>query len=67
VGAFKELIGIERHLLEVVGRKTADHVGRYLVRFSFLIELVNESITSTKYDYRWSRRLAEDDPRRATA
>jgi hypothetical protein len=40
-------------------------VQRRLVRASFLIEPVNEDVTSTKYDVRWSNRLASD-PRAAS-
>jgi hypothetical protein len=40
-------------------------VNRRLVRAAYLIEPVNEDITSTKYDTRWTARLAADDPRKA--
>jgi len=42
-----------------------DHVVKGLIRFSFLIELVKDDVTSTKYELRWSPRLAED-PRFST-
>lgn len=31
-----------------------------LIRFSFLIELVKDDVSSTKFEYRWTHRLAED-------
>lgn len=37
-----------------------------LLRFSFLIEPVNEAVTSTKYATRWSDLLADNDPRKAS-
>jgi hypothetical protein len=40
-------------------------IQRRLVRASFLIEPVNDDVTSTKYDVRWSGRLA-GDPRVAS-
>lgn len=40
-------------------------IQRRLVRASFLIEPVNDDVTSTKYDVRWSGRLA-GDPRFAS-
>src|SRR6266545_7704698 len=41
-------------------------VQRRLVRAAFLIEPVNEDVTSTKYDVRWSKRFPEGDPRAAS-
>jgi len=41
-------------------------IQRRLVRASFLIEPVNDDVTSTKYDVRWSKRLPKDDPRAAS-
>src|SRR2546422_550790 len=41
-------------------------VQRRLVRAAFLIEPVNEDVTSTKYDVRWSKRFAGSDPRTAS-
>lgn len=41
-------------------------IHRRLTRVAFLIEPVNDEVTSTKYDVRWSVRLAAADPRGAT-
>ena len=38
-------------------------IHRRLTRASFFIEPVNEDVTSTKYDVRWSERLVAPDPR----
>jgi hypothetical protein len=38
-------------------------IHRRLTRAAFLIEPVNDEVTSTKYDVRWSERLVEPDPR----
>ena len=39
---------------------------RRLVRAAFLIELVKDDVTSTKYDVRWTDRFRDSDPRRVT-
>ena len=39
---------------------------RRLVRAAFLIELVKDDVTSTKYDVRWTDRFRDGDPRRVT-
>jgi hypothetical protein len=39
---------------------------RRLVRAAFLIELVKSDVTSTKCDVRWTNRLDESDPRKAS-
>lgn len=39
---------------------------RRLVRAAFLIELVKADVTSTKYDVRWTNRLKDADPRKAS-
>lgn len=39
---------------------------RRLVRVAFLIELVKADVTSTKYDVRWTTRLDDADPRKAS-
>jgi len=41
-------------------------VQRRLVRASFLVEPVNDDVTSTKYDVRWSARFSGGDPRAAS-
>lgn len=41
-------------------------IHRRLTRAAFLIEPVNDDVTSTKYDVRWSKRLAGSDPRGAS-
>jgi len=41
-------------------------IHRKLTRAAFLIEPVNDEVTSTKYDVRWSARLAAPDPRGAS-
>jgi hypothetical protein len=41
-------------------------VHRKLTRAAFLIEPVNDEVTSTKYEVRWSARLVAPDPRGAT-
>jgi hypothetical protein len=57
-----QLAGIEARLNE----KTATHAFRGILRTAFLIELVNNDTTSTKFDVRWSERLrAASDPRYA--
>src|SRR5580704_4852916 len=38
-------------------------IHRRLTRVAFLIEAVNDDVTSTKYDVRWSERLTNADPR----
>src|SRR5580658_4517087 len=38
-------------------------IHRRLTRVAFLIEAVNDDVTSTKYDVRWSDRLTNADPR----
>ncbi|MFW6016418.1 MAG: hypothetical protein ACOCRK_08260 [bacterium] len=45
--------------------RTLRHIKLGLVRFSFLIELVKDDISSTKYEIRWSNRL-KLDPRYAS-
>lgn len=51
--------------LDRVSPGTRKHLIRSLLRHSFFIEPVNDDITSTKMDIRWSRRL-EGDPRHQT-
>jgi hypothetical protein len=41
-------------------------VHRRLVRVAFLIELVNDEVTSTKYDVRWANKLGNSDPRKSS-
>jgi hypothetical protein len=41
-------------------------VHRRLVRAAFFIELVKRDVTSTKYDVRWTNRLDNSDPRKAS-
>ena len=41
-------------------------IHRRLTRAAFLIEPVNNDVTSTKYDVRWSARLVGTDPRAAS-
>jgi hypothetical protein len=48
-----------------VGSKTMTFFQDSLVRNSFLIELVNRDITSTKFQVRWTQDLESGDPRRA--
>lgn len=48
-----------------VSVNTMRHIQDSLVRNSFLIELVNRDITSTKFQTRWCPDLIEDDPRYA--
>jgi hypothetical protein len=43
-----------------LGRTTASATTIGLVRAVFLIELVNEKVTSTKFEHRWTPRLAGD-------
>ena len=38
-------------------------IHRRLTRAAFLIEPVNDAVTSTKYDVRWSERIKHPDPR----
>lgn len=45
--------------------KTLDYVVKGLMRYSFLIELVKDDVSSTKYELRWSVRLS-GDPRFGT-
>lgn len=40
-------------------------IHRRLTRAAFMIEPVNDQVTSTKYDVRWSERFGGGDPRRA--
>jgi hypothetical protein len=56
---------LEARLQTFLSPAEVETVQRRLVRASFLIEPVNEDITSTKYDVRWSGRLA-GDPRAAS-
>jgi hypothetical protein len=49
-------------LWHAVDGATATVVTMGLVRVAFLIELVNDSVTSTKFERRWTPRL-QDDPR----
>lgn len=42
-----------------------DNIFKGLIRTSFFIELVNDDVTSTKYEVRWTSRL-NNDPRFAT-
>ncbi|PMD07611.1 hypothetical protein CJ194_23710 [Priestia megaterium] len=42
--------------------RTFDLINKSLIRNVFLIELVNERVTSTKFEVRWSHRL-QNDPR----
>ena len=51
---------------KVVGDRVMRHIQDSLVRNSFLIELVNRDITSTKFQTRWSPELGEGDPRFAS-
>ena len=41
-------------------------VHRRMTRAIHFIELVKSDVTSTKYDVRWTARLANDDPRKAS-
>jgi hypothetical protein len=41
-------------------------VHRRLVRVAFLIELVKSDVTSTKYAVRWTNKLGNSDPRKAS-
>lgn len=50
----------------VVGSAAAKYIHDSLVRNSFLIELVNRDITSTKFQVRWTEELNESDPRFAS-
>jgi hypothetical protein len=43
-----------------LGERSARHVAMGLVRAVFLIELVNEKVTSTKFERRWGPRLQRD-------
>ena len=49
-----------------VGLKTMTYFQDSLVRNSFLIELVNRDITSTKFQVRWTQDLDSGDPRKAS-
>ncbi|AIC96507.1 hypothetical protein [Shouchella lehensis] len=50
---------------KIQNEKTFSNINKHLVRNIFLIELVNEKITSTKFELRWSNRLI-GDPRYAS-
>lgn len=51
-----------REAFDVLGDRTARYALMGMVRAIFLIELVNEAVTSTKFEVRWTRRL-QSDPR----
>ncbi|HZS01905.1 MAG TPA: hypothetical protein VFE37_24530 [Chloroflexota bacterium] len=54
-------------LTQTAGTTIANYVMQSLVRAAFLIELVKTpKIDSTKFDVRWTDRLAANDPRRAS-
>ncbi len=56
--------GLYREVEQLLGAQ-ASHALMGLVRATFLIELVNEAVTSTKFEVRWTPRLA-NDPRGAS-
>jgi len=64
-GALPELARLRRDLVKSFDERAASCLSGGLIRFAFLIEPVNEDVTSTKYAARWSSRLSAQDPRRA--
>jgi hypothetical protein len=64
-GILPELARLRRDLVKSFDESVASCLSGGLIRFAFLIEPVNEDVTSTKYAARWSSRLSVQDPRRA--
>lgn len=56
---------VESLRLAVATERLFRYIGQAILRNAFFIELVNDSITSTKFQVRWTPRLVSD-PRHAT-
>lgn len=55
-----------REIVNILPSSQVEVLHRRLVRAAFLIELVKGDVTSTKYDVRWTNRLENSDPRKAS-
>lgn len=57
---------LDKELAQHLAPAQVEVVHRRLTRAAFLIEPVKSDITSTKYDVRWTNRLGDADPRKAS-